>query len=107
VTTELLTNGHRDELASLQAAYEALQRRDGSAERRAWQWQCVTYGVLILCGLLTLGLFWLIYQKTQIKAFVQVVQVNDDGKVVNLGVPQDLMTYEPQDEHWRDMLAHW
>jgi type IV secretory pathway TrbF-like protein len=42
-----------------------------------------------------------------VKAFVQVVQVNEDGRVIHLGLPQDLLTYQPQDAQWLEMLSEW
>ena len=42
MTTETVeTNGHgtTDELARLEMAYRIIQRRDGTAERRAFQWK--------------------------------------------------------------------
>jgi type IV secretory pathway TrbF-like protein len=100
-------DGQVSEFAQLQAAYDIIQQRDGTAERRAFHWQCVVWGLLALIALLLGGLLWLAYQRAQVHAFVQVVQVDDNGHVVNLGLPQDLLSYEPQEGHWMDMLAEW
>jgi type IV secretory pathway TrbF-like protein len=109
VVTDAPTNGHatQDELAAIQAAYATMQQRDGTAERRAWHWQCAFWGTLGVTVLMTIGLIWLAYQRGNIKAFVQVVQVADDGRVLSRGDPVDIMDYTPEDEHWREMLTQW
>src|SRR6266540_4272107 len=86
VPPEETTNGHATELAQIQAAYNVIQQRDGTAERRAYHWQLAAYGALGIA--VVLGLIALIV-------------------VIQLGLPQDLLSYEPQEEQWRDMLAQW
>jgi hypothetical protein len=108
MTTETVeTNGHgtTDELARLEMAYRIIQRRDGTAERRAFQWK------LLACALvgitLGVGVWDHLDRRESLQGFVQVVQVNDHGEVVKVGVPHDLMTYAPSDGHYLDMLAEW
>jgi len=78
-----------------------------NAEARAWRAERLT---LALLGLLTLtigvGLWLYIHGKT-VQAFVQVVQMDDTGRLVQLGIPQDLLSYTPPDGVWMDMLSQW
>jgi type IV secretory pathway TrbF-like protein len=107
MTTEIIRNGQtsHEELAAIQAAYDAMQQRDGSAESRAWHWKlfaCVLLGVNVL-----IGIWDHLDRRAQLKAFVQNVQVADDGRVLSRGEPVDILAYEPEDEHWREMLTQW
>src|SRR5882762_826845 len=109
------TNGHVQALAPVpseewqrvEQAYREIQRRDGGAERHAWQWQ---RGTLALLGLLTvcIGVMtWQFVHHRDVQAFVQVVQVDEKGALVQTGIPQDLLAYTPPDGLWMDMLAQW
>src|SRR5262245_56412591 len=101
------TNGQGtpSELERLEASYRIIQQRDGTAERRAFQWK------LLACALvgitLGVGVWDHLDRRTSLQGFVQVVQVNDHGEVVKVGVPHDLMMYEPSDAQYLDMLAEW
>jgi hypothetical protein len=106
MTTETVeTNGHGTpgELERLEKAYQIIQQRDGTAERRAFQWKLLTYALVAM--LLGLGIWDHLDRRETLQGFVQVVQVNDHREVVKVGVPQDLMTYEPSDGQYLDMLA--
>lgn len=91
----------------MEDAYRTIQRRDGSAEARAWHWERVALGLL---GLLvaTLGVIgWQLLTARQVQAVVQVVQVDAAGQVLQMGLPQALLAYTPDDGIWMDMLASW
>jgi type IV secretory pathway TrbF-like protein len=108
MTTETLeTNAHgtTGELERLEKAYQIIQRRDGAAERRAFQWRMFAYA--LVAALVGLGIWDHLDRREALQGFVQVVQVNDEGEVVKVGVPQDLMAYEPSDGQYLDMLAEW
>ena len=45
--------------------------------------------------------------RMHVHAFVQVVQVDDAGKVHLLGEPQAVLTYTPPEGVWLDMLGEW
>jgi type IV secretory pathway TrbF-like protein len=108
MTTETgQTNGQgtATEVERLEAAYRIIQQRDGTAERRAFQWKLLAYALVAM--LLGLGVWDHLDRRETLQGFVQVVQVNDHGEVVKVGVPQNLMTYEPSDAHYLDMLAEW
>src|SRR6266705_2388740 len=106
-------NGHEaspaltDEWQRIEQAYRELQRRDGSAEHRAWQWQILA---LTMVGLFVVTLAVILWQLTHarnVQAFVQVVQIDDKGQLLQTGMPQDLLTYTPPDGLWMDMLGEW
>jgi type IV secretory pathway TrbF-like protein len=94
-----------DQLARLETWYQIISQRDGAAERRVWHWQLVAAALLAI--VLGIGAWDHLDPRTEVKAFVQTVQVNEDGQVIHLGVPVDLLDYEPQDAHWLDMLSEW
>ena len=91
----------------LELAYQEIQRRDSQAEQRAWRKdrlvQRLGLVILVLAGVLV----WLVLTQHQVKAFVQTVQVADDGTLVQLGVPQDLYAYRPPDGVYMEMVAQW
>jgi type IV secretory pathway TrbF-like protein len=93
------------ELARLNTWYQVISQRDGAAERRVWHWQMIAAALVVI--VFAVGIWDHLDRRTDVQAFVQTVQVNEDGKVLNLGVPVDLIAYEPQDAQWLDMLSEW
>jgi type IV secretory pathway TrbF-like protein len=113
----LTTNGHGmpvdwqgvpdDVMQRMELAYQEIQRRDSQAEHRAWRKdklvQRLGLAILALVGVI----IWMVIDKQQVKAFVQTVQVTEDGKLVQLGVPQNLYDYQPPDGAYMEMVAQW
>jgi hypothetical protein len=96
-----------DEWQRVEQVYAEIQRRDGSAEYQAWRWQRLTYALL---GLVLLQIGWNLYlwlDHRRVQAFVQTVQVDERGKLIQIGVPDTLLAYEPPDGVWMDMLGEW
>jgi type IV secretory pathway TrbF-like protein len=96
-----------DEWRKIEQAYTEIQRRDSSAEQRAWRAERLA---IVLLGMLmvTMGIgLWLYIHGRTVQAFVQMVQVDDAGHLVQLGIPQDLLAYTPPDGVWMDMLSQW
>jgi type IV secretory pathway TrbF-like protein len=93
------------EVERLEASYRIIAQRDGTAERRAFHWQVLA--IVLLLTVIGIGIWDHVDRRVEMAPFVQVVQVNDDGRVVHVGLPQDLITYQPQDAHWLDMLSEW
>lgn len=93
------------EIAQMERAYAVLQARDGSAERRAHLWQVMAF--ILAIAMVGIGVWDHLAPRERVRAMVQTVQVLDDGTVANLGVPQDVMAYEPQEGHWKQMLYQW
>jgi type IV secretory pathway TrbF-like protein len=113
VPTVGAVNGHAqpsapsEEWRQVEQAYKEIQRRDGSAEGHAFQWQRLAFALLALC-VLTLGVIgWQFLHHRDVQAFVQVVQVDEKGAVVQAGMPLDLLAYAPEDGLWMDMLGGW
>jgi len=80
-----------DEWQRLEQAYREIQRRDGQAEYRAWRWERFA---LVLVGLWVVTLAVLVWQfldARRVQAFVQVVQMDDKGTLLQVGLPQDLL----------------
>jgi type IV secretory pathway TrbF-like protein len=95
------------ELARIEQAYREIQRRDGAAQWHTQIWQ--RFALLLVVALLgTTGyVVYLAMQARQVQAFVQPVQLTEEGTMVLIGVPQDLLAYQPQDSEYMDMLAQW
>lgn len=93
------------EIARLEAAYAAIQRRDGTAERRAWHWQMTA--ILAITGLIGLGVWDHLDKRRVPQPFVQTVVQQEDGSLVSMGVPKDLLVYEPPEGVWLEMVSEW
>ncbi|HSX78177.1 MAG TPA: type IV secretion system protein [Candidatus Saccharimonadia bacterium] len=96
-----------EEWRKIEQAYAEIQRRDSSAEQRTWRAERLT---LVLAGLLALTIgvgLWLYMHGRTVQAFVQLVQLDDTGRLVQLGIPQDLLSYTPSDGVWMDMITQW
>jgi predicted Abi (CAAX) family protease len=83
-----------------------LDARDVSAEQQAWRWFRMARWLSGLLVVTLLVIVWLVYERRAVQALVQVVQV-EDGRLVQIGVPQTLLAYTPPDGVWYDMLAEW
>jgi type IV secretory pathway TrbF-like protein len=90
---------------ALLKAYDELRQRDGSAERRERTWRF--FALIALLGAITVGAWDHVDRRERVQAFVQPVQVTEEGRVLNVGLPQDLLSYEPSDGQWLDMVARW
>ncbi len=112
-STTLPQNGHglapvpTDEWERIDQAYRELQRRDGSAEERAGRWERFALTELALIIALLGLVVWFLLDHRKVQAFVQVVQVNEKGQLVQMGIPQDLLAYTPPEGLWMDMLGEW
>jgi type IV secretory pathway TrbF-like protein len=93
------------EFAELVRSYDILQARDGSAESRAFWWKVMA--LLLLACLAGEAIWDHLDKRAIVQPFVQPVQVTDDGRVINLGVPQRVLDYTPEDSHWYAMLGQW
>jgi type IV secretory pathway TrbF-like protein len=91
----------------MELAYKEIQRRDSQAEQRAWRKDKVVRSLGWVIVALVGVLLWMVYDKQQVKAFVQVVQVTDEGKLVQLGVPHNLYDYTPPDGVYMEMVSQW
>ena len=117
--TYITANGHEGPLlalpepseaaleARIAAAYEEARRRDTALETRLYHAHVREVALLVL--LLGLGavLGWVFVGRMHVHTFVQVVQVDDAGKVHLLGDPQAVLTYSPPEGVWLDMLGEW
>ena len=99
------------EFQAIQAAYAEVARRDTNLEKRLWHSHVREWLLVGLCGLLVLGVVGvalaLAYVQRHPQVVVQLVQVLDDGRAIAVGLPQDLLSYTPQEGEWKDMLALW
>jgi type IV secretory pathway TrbF-like protein len=93
------------EIKVLSRAYDELKARDGAAETRAYQWKMMAF--VLAVGLLA-ALIWDHLDKREVvRPMVQTVQVTEDHRLVQMGVPQDVLDYEPEDGQWYQMLTEW
>lgn len=86
---------------------DEIDRRDGAA-----QWYTALFFrlccVLVVALLVSLSVnIYQLMQARQVQAFVQVVQQTEEGRLVQVGIPMDLLAYQPTDAMWMDLLAQW
>lgn len=98
------TEAHVERLGLVQ---REIARRDGAA-----QWHTrVAYRVVAFLGLLLAVVVGacvvLAFKASRVQVFVQPVQLTDEGQMVLIGIPQDLLAYEPVDGQFMDLLAEW
>jgi type IV secretory pathway TrbF-like protein len=95
------------EVERIQRVYREIERRDGAANWHAALWfrfACLLAVVLIVA----IGAVVVFATKAStVQAFVQPVQITDEGKMVLVGIPKDLLDYQPEDSQVMDMLAQW
>jgi type IV secretory pathway TrbF-like protein len=95
------------EVERINHVYREIERRDGAAQWHASLWfrfACLLAVVLIVC---ISAIVYFAMQASKVQAFVQPVQITDEGKMVLIGVPKDLLDYQPEDSQVMDMLAQW
>jgi len=100
-------DGTPDEFERIQAAYREIQRRDGAAWYHAKNWR--RFALVLLAGLLGSVVVnaYLAKQASRVEVLVQTVQLTEEGRSVQVGVPSDLLAYMPSDGEWINMLAQW
>lgn len=95
------------EWRKVEHAYQEMLRRDTTAEERAWRAQrreCWSWGLLLV----VLGVcVVLILTARQVQTLVQVVQQDEQGRLLQVGIPLDLLAYTPAEGLWMDMVAQW
>src|SRR5262244_2010719 len=91
----------------IEHAYQEIQRRDERAEYRTWKAERKSAAAWLLMLAMLGWNIWLWLDHRKVQAVVQVVQVDEQHRVVQLGIPQDLLAYEPSDGLWMDMLGEW
>jgi type IV secretory pathway TrbF-like protein len=96
-----------DVIQRMELAYQEIQRRDSLAEDRARRKDTLVQRLGLVILALVGVLIWMVLDKQQVKAFVQTVQVTEDGTLVQLGVPQHLYDYQPPDGAYMEMVAQW
>src|SRR5215510_1517435 len=87
----------RLEATAYSGAYQEIQRRDGNAAWHARSWKRV--GLTLLGALLVaFGVIISLANKaSRVEVVVQTVQLTEDGRLVQIGVPQDVLAYTPAD----------
>jgi type IV secretory pathway TrbF-like protein len=91
----------------IEQAYQEIQRRDAQAEHRTWRIERHASLLLVVVLAMLAWNVWLWGQQRTVQAVVQVVQVDEQGKVLQLGIPQNVLAYQPPDGLWMDMLGEW
>src|SRR5262249_12652041 len=91
----------------IEQAYQEIQRRDERAEVRTWKAERKAATAWLLMLAMLGWNIWLWRDHRTVQAVVQAVQVDEQQRVVQLGIPQDVLAYQPQDALWMDMLGTW
>jgi type IV secretory pathway TrbF-like protein len=95
------------EVERINHVYREIERRDGAAQWHAALWcrfACLLAVVLIVA---ITAIVYFAMQASRVQAFVQPVQITEDGKMVLIGIPKDLLDYQPEESQVMDMLAQW
>jgi type IV secretory pathway TrbF-like protein len=95
------------EVERIQHVYREIERRDGAANWHAALWcrfACLLAVVLIVA---ISAIVYFAMQASKVQAFVQPVHITDAGKMVLVGLPKDLLDYQPEESQVMDMLAQW
>jgi len=95
------------EVERINHVYHEIERRDGAANWHAALWfrfACLLAVVLIVA---ISAIVYFAMQASKVQAFVQPVQITDEGKMVLVGLPKDLLDYQPEESQVMDMLAQW
>jgi type IV secretory pathway TrbF-like protein len=95
------------EVERINHVYREIERRDGAAQWHAALWfrfACLLAVVLIVA---ISAVVYFAMQASRVQAFVQPVQITEEGKMVLVGIPKDLLDYQPEDSQVMDMLAQW
>ena len=95
------------EIDRVKRVYHEIERRDGAANWHAALWfrfACLL-AVVVIVALSAIGYFATMASRVQ--AFVQPVQITEEGKMVLVGMPKDALDYQPEEAEWMDMLAQW
>ena len=82
-------------------------REDGNARWREWRAYRLGGALALVVLALAALLAWAVYHVSRVHVVVQVVQHDEQGRMVKVGVPMDLLTYQPQEGAVRNMLAEW
>jgi len=95
------------EVERINHVYREIERRDGAAQWHAALWcrfACLLAVVLIVA---ITAIVYFAMQASRVQAFVQPVQITEEGKMVLIGIPKDLLDYQPEESQVMDMLAQW
>jgi type IV secretory pathway TrbF-like protein len=95
------------EVERINHVYREIERRDGAAQWHAALWfrfACLLAVVLLVA---ITAIVYFAMQASRVQAFVQPVQITEEGKMVLVGIPKDLLDYQPEDSQVMDMLAQW
>ena len=95
------------EIERVKRVYHEIERRDGAANWHAALWfrfACLLAVVLIVA---LSAIVYFAMQASRVQAFVQTVQITEEGKMVLVGLPKDALDYQPEDAEWMDMLAQY
>src|SRR5262249_25467912 len=84
-----------------------IERRDGAAQWHAALWYRFACLLTVLLAVALSAVVFLALKASRVQAFVQPVQITNEGTMMLVGLPEDLLAYQPDDGQWMDMLAQW
>src|SRR5215813_2725655 len=95
------------EVERIKQVYHEIERRDGAAQWHTALWCRFSCLLAVLLLVAVGGMVSLAVKASKVQAFVQPVQITAEGRMVLVGLPKDLLDYQPEDSQVMDMLAQW
>ena len=95
------------EVERIQHVYREIERRDGAAQWHAALWfrfACLLAVVLIVA---VSAVVYFAMAASRVQVFIQTVQLTENGKMVLIGLPEDLLKYQPEDSAYMDLIASY
>jgi type IV secretory pathway TrbF-like protein len=85
----------------------AAQLAQAAAEQRALEANRRLHAAGALLGIAFLLIGWLVWHQRDVQAMIQVVQVTEEGKLIQIGQPVKVLEYTPEEGQWAEMLGQW
>ena len=83
------------------------QGRSQAIERQAQASRRWAYWLGGMLTMFTLLIAWLVWQQRDVQPMVQVVQLTEEGRLLQVGHPVKALEFTPEEGQWAEMLGEW
>lgn len=78
----------------------AVEQQAATANRRLyWMGGLLTVALLVIA--------WLVWNQRELQPMLQVVQLTDEGRLIQVGQPVQVLAFTPEEGQWAEMLGEW